>query len=225
MKWNYQHIVQKTGRWWKLTFIMTLPQTPLFLLPKQIKLTQIQNCYFTTVWKMQSFKWANSYMRFGEKQNQHPVPVPWLKNIWWEAERWQLFSGACHTSLLCSSYKTLLKKGKMPSYGFSLFFRKWNLVKWTDLAPLGSSSPSVQRRSSLYVLHRKDIEIRQHWMSHSSNYNKKTVMSLEPSTKQWIVSFWFLSVSIKDFLLKHEQFNWTATCPHDCFTAGPALQG
>lgn len=143
MKWNYQHTVQKTGRWWKLTFIMTLPQTPLFLLPKQIKLTQIQNCYFTTVWKMSSFKWANSYMRFGEKQNQHPVPVPWLKNIWWEAERWQLFSGACHTSLLCSSYKTLLKKGKMHLKDSVCFWENETSLSeltWLLLAPLPHQS-------------------------------------------------------------------------------------
>lgn len=142
MKWNYQHIVQKTGRWWKLTFIMTLPQTPLFLLPKQIKLTQIQNCYFTTVWKMQSFKWANSYMRFGEKQNIRSPCRGW--RIFDEKQRGDSCLAALVIHLYCVPVIRLCwKRGKChlkDSVCFSENETSLSELTWLLLAPLPHQS-------------------------------------------------------------------------------------
>lgn len=87
------------------------PPAPIYLLLGQMKLAQAQHCYITTMWKQNNFIRLTATHSW-EKTKPASVPPSWMRNdeVRSRRERRWLFSGACRTSVLCSTRRTLQRE-------------------------------------------------------------------------------------------------------------------
>lgn len=137
------------------------PTSPLPLARMgQMKLAR--HCYVTTMWKQNLFIGLTATHSLEKRKKQRGASLPLERARQEEPGGGRggcrgVLSGACRTSVLCST-RRILQAGSDSQHGCPHHITRTGLHR-AYLAPLGSFSPSGRQKSWLYALQRTDSEL------------------------------------------------------------------